>query len=234
MDERESSQGQVNEALRANLEALLFVSEEPQHITRLADAIPDATREQIQEAVDQLIKEYASERYGIQLVEIAGGYQMCTKSSYAASINKLFEKRRRRSLSKPALETLAIIAYKQPITRAEVEIIRGVNVDGAVHTLLERHLIKISGRKDVPGRPFLYRTTKSFLQYFGLKSLADLPKVEDVTLGLQPPADYQEQPEFWDNMDAESAPKELIEDVSGEQETEEQHPPSSSPPVDTE
>ena len=188
------------EILRANIEALLFVSEDPQTIPRLAEAVPGTSREEIQQILDDLKQEYAVERSGIELVEIAGGYQLCTKPAYAASINKLFERRRKRTLSKQALETLAIIAYRQPLTRAEVEIIRGVNVDGSLHSLLERRLIKIAGRKNIPGRPFLYRTTKSFLQYFGLKRLADLPKVEDITHGLQPLQDQygeDQQPQLW-------------------------------------
>jgi segregation and condensation protein B len=192
------------ELLRANLEALLFVSEDPQSVTRLNDAIPEAEREEIREVLEEMGREYQEGAHGIHLVEIAGGYQICTKPVFATSINKLFERRRKRSLSKPALETLAIIAYKQPITRAEVEVLRGVNIDGALHTLLERRLVKIAGRKDVPGKPFLYRTTKSFLQYFGLKSLKELPKVEDVSQGLQPPEELlsrEEEPELWDNVE---------------------------------
>jgi len=209
-----------SEILRANLEALLFVSEEPQSVSRLAEAIPGTSPEEVQDALDSLMREYTAERFGIQLVEIAGGYQLCTKGAYSASINKLFERRRSRTLSKPALETLAIIAYRQPITRAEIEIIRGVNVDGVLHSLLERRLVKISGRKEIPGRPFLYRTTKSFLQYFGLKSLADLPKVDDITHGLQPLQEpEEEQPDLFGGVREEpSSPGE----------------PSASPPKEQE
>jgi segregation and condensation protein B len=182
-----------NIILQSNLEALLFVSDEPLNLKRLAEVIEGASREELSKALDDLMQRYEEEKYGIQLVEIAGGYQLCTKPACADAINKLFEKRRKRTLSKAALETLAIIAYKQPITRGEVEAIRGVNVDGAVHTLLERRLVKIAGRQDAPGRPFLYRTTKSFLQYFGLKNLKDLPKVEDVSQGLnQQPQDAED------------------------------------------
>jgi len=174
------------ELLRANLEALLFVSEDPQSVTRLNDAIPEAEREEIREVLEEMGREYQEGAHGIHLVEIAGGYQICTKPVFATSINKLFERRRKRSLSKPALETLAIIAYKQPITRAEVEVLRGVNIDGALHTLLERRLVKIAGRK------------------VGLKSLKELPKVEDVSQGLQPPEELlsrEEEPELWDNVE---------------------------------
>ncbi len=195
--------------LRANLEALLFVSEEPQSLMRLAEAIPDVSRDEVQQALAVLAEEYKDSRYGLDLVEVAGGFQVCTKPDYADSINRLFERRRKRTLSKPALETLAIVAYKQPITRAEMEAIRGVNVDGAIHTLLERRLIKIGGRKEVPGKPFFYRTTKSFLQYFGLKSLSELPKVDDIAQGLKPLHDQQleqespQQPELWSGMEEE-------------------------------
>jgi segregation and condensation protein B len=173
----------------ANLEALLFVSEDPQSLDRLCEAIQGAERKDVKEALDNLSEEYKEEDRGIQLIEIAGGYRLCTKDVFADSISRLFERKRKRTLSGPALETLAIVAYKQPITRPEIEAIRGVNVDGALHTLLERHLVKIGGRKEVPGRPFFYRTTKSFLKYFGLNSLKDLPKVEDITQGLQEPTE---------------------------------------------
>jgi len=216
-----------SDTLRANLEALLLVSEEPQTAARLAEAIPGATREEVQEGLDALMREYTEERFGIQLAEIAGGFQLCTKAAYSESINKLFERRRTRTLSKPALETLAIVAYKQPITRAELEIIRGVNVDGVIHSLLERRLVKISGRKDIPGRPFLYRTTKSFLHYFGLNSLNDLPKVEDITHGLQPLGQQEQaQPELFDAMEEQlSSP-----DAQGEESASEETPDSPPPP----
>jgi len=214
--------------LRANLEALLFVCEEPQNLRRLAEAIPDATKQEVQEALDALMREYAVERFGIQVVEIAGGYQMCTKATYAASINKLFERRRKRSLSKPGLETLAIVAYRQPITRAEIEAIRGVNVDGAIHTLLDRRLIKIAGRKEVAGRPFLYRTTKSFLHCFGLKSLSDLPKVDDIAQGLQPLEQAEEQPQLWDQAQ-EDQPLSSTDAPPVPIEGEDDQPPESTP-----
>ncbi len=219
-----------SEFLRANLEALLFVSEEPQTITRLSEAMPGTTPEQVQEALDTLMREYTAERYGIQLAEIAGGYQLCTKGSYSASINKLFERRRTRTLSKPALETLAIIAYRQPITRAEIEIIRGVNVDGVLHSLLERRLVKISGRKEIPGRPFLYRTTKSFLQYFGLNSLADLPKVDDITHGLQPLQEpEEEQPALFDELEEQPGSPDSKSGAPASRESDEtQNPPDKT------
>ena len=203
MTAKDGAEIMENEQLRATLEALLFVSEEPQSAKRLAAAIPDIREDAVKETLGTMMQEYESERFGIQLVEIAGGYQLCTKSDNNIAINKLFERRRRRSLSKASLETLAIVAYKQPLTRAEVEIIRGVNCDGSLHSLLERRLIKIAGRREIAGRPFLYRTTKSFLQYFGLNSVKDLPKVEDITQGLGP-LQADDQPEFWDELSEDS------------------------------
>ncbi len=129
----------------------------------------------------------------LQLVEIAGGYQLCTKPEMSVHIDRFFERRKRATLSGAALETLAIIAYQQPITRAELEAIRGVNVDYIVHSLLERRLIRVAGRKDAPGKPFMYRTTRFFLEYFGLGSLDDLPQVDELREAFsREPSEQQE------------------------------------------
>ena len=122
------------------------------------------------------------------VVEIAGGFQMLSNSNAAPYIREFYKTKTKEKLSRPALESLAIIAYKQPVGRAEVEVIRGVNSDGTIAHLLNKGLIKITGRKEVPGRPFLYGTTKEFLEYFGLKSLEDLPKIEEFNqLGVEVP-----------------------------------------------
>jgi segregation and condensation protein B len=126
----------------------------------------------------------------LQIVEVAGGYQLTTRPELHEWVRKLFHERTTQKLSVQSLETLAVIAYKQPITALEIGEIRGVNTSGVLSTLLERHLIKIAGRKNVVGRPFVYATTKEFLIRFGLKDLGDLPKIEDMAeaLGFDPPA----------------------------------------------
>ena len=128
------------------------------------------------------------------VVEIAGGWQMLSNSHVAAYIRAFYKTKTKEKLSRPALESLAIIAYKQPVGRAEVEVIRGVNSDGTIAHLLNKGLIKIIGRKEVPGRPFLYGTTKEFLEYFGLKSLEDLPKIEEFNqLGVDAPREMRQR-----------------------------------------
>ena len=132
---------------------------------------------------------------GLQFVEVAGGYQIVTRPELHEWVRRLFHERTSQKLSVQALETLAVIAYKQPITAMEVTEIRGVNTTGVVGTLLERGLVKISGRKQVVGRPFLYATTREFLDRFGLKDLTDLPKIEDMAdaLGFEPPVGLAQQ-----------------------------------------
>ena len=145
-------------------------------------------------AIEALKVDYDS-RPGLQLVEIAGGYQIVTRPQLHEWVRRLFHERSSQKLSVQGLETLAVIAYKQPITALEIGEIRGVNTSGVLSTLLERHLIKIVGRKNVVGRPFLYATTKEFLIRFGLKDLGDLPRIEDMAeaLGFDPPAGLIEQ-----------------------------------------
>ncbi len=162
------------------IEALLFVSGEP-----LAPSALKTTTElpetEISQILDELIAEYRERDSGLLIIEIANGYQMVTNPHYAQWIKKFKNTAASGKLSMPALETLAIIAYKQPIIKAELEQIRGVNSDGVVKTLLDRRLIKIMGRKEVPGKPLLYGTTREFLQYFGLKDLTELPTISELT-----------------------------------------------------
>ncbi len=145
-------------------------------------------------ALAELARRY-SHSGGLQCVEVAGGYQIVTRPELHEWVRRLFHERTSQKLSVQALETLAVIAYKQPITAMEVTEIRGVNTTGVVGTLLERGLVKITGRKQVVGRPFLYGTTREFLDRFGLKDLTDLPKVEDMAdaLGFEPPVGLAEQ-----------------------------------------
>jgi segregation and condensation protein B len=175
--------------LKAILEALIFASPEPltpKAIYKLLDSEP---KEDVQAALAELKRDY-DRPGGLQLVEVAGGYQIVTRPDLHDWVRRLFHERTTQKLTVQALETLAVIAYKQPVTALEIAEIRGVNIVGVLSTLLERHLIKIVGRKQVVGRPFLYATTREFLIRFGLNDLSDLPKVEDMAeaLGFEPPA----------------------------------------------
>ncbi len=162
------------------IEALLFVSGEPLAISSLKN-ITDIPETELTQFMEELIAEYRERNGGLLIVEIANGYQIVTHPSYALWIKKFKSTSTANKLSMAALETLAIIAYNQPIIKAELENIRGVNSDGVVKTLLDRRLIKIMGRKEVPGKPLLYGTTREFLQYFGLKDLTDLPTMKELS-----------------------------------------------------
>ncbi len=173
---------------KSAIEAILFVSEKPVVLDQLKEVFPELKPSQIHDLIKQLQEEYVNREAGMALMEIAGGFQMLSNSHAAAYIREFYKTKTKEKLSRPALESLAIIAYKQPVGRAEVEVIRGVNSDGTIAHLLNKGLIKITGRKEVPGRPFLYGTTKEFLEYFGLKSLEDLPKIEEFNqLGVDMP-----------------------------------------------
>src|SRR5271168_2935466 len=175
---------------KSGIEALLFVSEKPVLLDQLKEVFPELKPSEITDLIKQLQEEYVNREAGMVVVEIAGGFQMLSNSHAAAYIREFYKTKTKEKLSRPALESLAIIAYKQPVGRAEVEIIRGVNSDGTIAHLLNKGLIKITGRKEVPGRPFLYGTTKEFLEYFGLKSLEDMPKMEEfVQLGVDVPSE---------------------------------------------
>lgn len=166
------------EKIKAIIESLLFINERPVEITELMQVI-EIGKKEIEELIDALALEYTQREAGICIVKVAGGYQMCSSPQNEAWVKKMYQERSKQKLSIASLETLAIIAYKQPVTRIEIEAIRGVNVDGVVRKLSELGLIKIGGRKDVVGKPFIYVTTRKFLEYFGINSLKDLPKLED-------------------------------------------------------
>lgn len=161
------------------VEALLFVAEEPLPPDKIAEILGAKTKD-VRKILRELQQEYAAPEHGLQVMEIAKGYQFATKPEMAPVIEKLFKGEKSYSLSQAALETLAIIAYRQPVTRVDVEAIRGVKVDGVINTLEKRRFIRTVGRKDAPGRPILYGTTKEFLQYFGLKDLSELPRLSSV------------------------------------------------------
>jgi segregation and condensation protein B len=184
----------VSAELKAVVEALIFASPEPLTPKMLYRLLADEPKEDVAATVEALKADYES-RPGLQFVEVAGGYQIVTRPELHEWVRRLFHERSTQKLTVQGLETLAVIAYKQPITALEVGEIRGVNTSGVLSTLLERHLIKIIGRKNVVGRPFLYATTKEFLIRFGLNDLTDLPKIEDMAdaLGFDPPARLIEQ-----------------------------------------
>ena len=167
------------------IETLLFISTRPLTLERLREVFDrEINRAAIKTILDELIAEYQGRN--LQLVEIGGRYQLCTRPEYSPWIKKFYQIEKSTKLSQAALETLAIIAYKQPITRVEIEEIRGVESGGVLRTLLEKKLVKVLGRKNVPGKPLMYGSTWEFLQYFGLKDLSELPSLKDKE--LQDPA----------------------------------------------
>lgn len=167
------------ESSKKIIEALLFACDRPLILTEITEVLGELSQEEVKNLILELKNEYESAGRAFQISEIAQGFQLTTDPSYATWLKKLYKIHHKERLTMPSLETLAIVAYKQPITRTEIELIRGVNVDGVINTLLERNLIKIVGRKEVPGRPFVYGTTREFLEFFGLRSLEDLPKLEE-------------------------------------------------------
>ena len=160
---------------RRILEGILFVSPEPVAPKRIKSALPGVEPAVIQQLIDELNAEYAQRQHAFFIQEVAGGWRLVTDPQLAAWIKRAMELPREDSLSKRSLETLAIVAYKQPLTKAEIETIRGVDVSGTLDTLLERQLVEVVGRKETPGRPMLYGTTTEFLRHVGLKLLKDLP-----------------------------------------------------------
>ena len=168
------------EEIKPIVESLIFAAEEPIPVRKLVEIIEDIESAQIQEAVAQLKNDYNTQGRSFQIEEIAGGYQLFTRPEYYEWIAKLRKKTGETKLSQAALETLAIIAYKQPILRADLEAIRGVQSGQIIRLLMEKDLVKVVGRDESLGHPLLYGTTKKFLEYFGLKNIKDLPKVEEL------------------------------------------------------
>ena len=160
------------------IEALLFASDVPLEAERIREVLDLENVAAARGLVEELMARYEADPHGLSIVELGGGYRMVTRPELAPWLVRLARARTRVRLSRPALETLAIIAYKQPVSRPELDAVRGVNSDAVLDNLLERRLIRIGGRKEAPGRPFLYETTREFLVAFGLRDLNDLPKVE--------------------------------------------------------
>ena len=167
------------EELKSIVENVLLAADQPINADELCKIFLDGTdKSQLQSILDELKEEYSSRN--LQVIEVADGYQLCTRHEYNDYIRKFLKLDRSTRLSQPSLDTLSIIAYKQPLTRQEVDEIRGVDSSGVIKTLLEKKVIGPAGRKKVPGRPIMYRTTQKFLEYFGLKDLSDLPTLEDL------------------------------------------------------
>ena len=205
--------------LKSIIESLIFASPDPVSLKVIVKTIDSEPPEHVEEALASVCQEWKERSGGLQLVEVAGGYQIVTKPELHEWVRRLFHEHSKQRLSIPALETLAVVAYRQPVTGPEIAEIRGVNTSGVLGTLVERRLVKVVGRRAVIGRPFLYATTREFLDRFGLKDLEDLPKVEDMAeaLGMEVPT-----------MLTEVHPTEEILPFETESE------PASSEPDDTE
>ncbi len=199
------------EDMDRTLQALLFTSDKPVPASVLAGVLESGAKE-IQETVERVNAHLRDTGSPVMIKEIAGGYEFLTLPEFAPYIKKLYKNRYLTRLSRAALEVLAIIAYKQPITKQEVESIRGVNSDGVYHTLLERKLVRIAGRKEAPGRPLLYGTTKEFLQYLGINSMEDLPKIEEIKSILE----KDEFTESWEDR-IETAKNQTVFEFNQEQ-----------------
>jgi segregation and condensation protein B len=165
--------------LKPIIEALIFASDTPLTVEKIKQILENVTKKEIDEIIEELQKEYQEQNRGFQMKEVANGYQLRTQTAFSPWLKRL-KKTKPFRLTQPTLESLAIIAYRQPITRMEVEKIRGVDSGGVLKTLLDKKLISIVGKKDVPGKPFLFATTKTFLEVFGLENLASLPTLKDI------------------------------------------------------
>lgn len=201
--------------LNQHIEALIFCSEQSLGIDEIAASLKlsygwELSEEEILAATEAVQQKYLGEEFSFELVEISGGFQFLTKKDYFPTVNALIQHKAKKKLSVAQMETLSIIAYKQPISKSEIEHIRGVNCDYAIQKLLEKELISISGKSDGPGRPILYSTSESFMDYFGIKSVKDLPQLKDIHVEsneIGQPADYIE------NTSEEVAVETLNEEV---------------------
>ncbi len=169
------------------IEAVIFAADGPVSVEQLARVVETFDADTITRLISELQQEYDANKRSFQIVEIANGFQICTRDEYAPWIKRFYTTELSSRLSVSALEALAIIAYRQPATRAEVEEVRGVNSDSVIHTLLERNLIQILGRKQAPGKPMIYGTTTEFLMHFGLRDLSELPSIDEIERMLGTP-----------------------------------------------
>jgi segregation and condensation protein B len=175
--------------IKKAIESIIFISDQPVSVDKLSLAFPNVERAQLRKCLKELVEEWEALNRGFLLSEIAGGFQFRTDPRYSEDISNYNKKVRKFRLSRAALEVTAIIAYKQPVTKVEIEAIRGVDSSGVINVLMERRVIEIKGRKEVIGKPFLYGTTSEFLEVFGLKTLNDLPtlkELDEITQNLEP------------------------------------------------
>lgn len=217
-----------NDQLSGILQALIFVSGDPVPIKRLGESL-DLPDVRIQEGLEHLNNRLFENGSGIQIMEVAGGVQLRTRPIYSAYVNHFLERKRTFTLSGAALETLAIVAYKQPITRAEIEAVRGVGADGVLKSLLDKRFLKVTGVREAPGRPNLYGTTKHFLEHFGINSLKDLPPIDDIekTFSSGAAVEDEAQPTEKQTDAPEAGPEASSEEAANE-------PTSAEPAADGE
>ncbi|HRD02936.1 MAG TPA: SMC-Scp complex subunit ScpB [Candidatus Saccharicenans sp.] len=175
----------MNDQLKAILEVFIFLSQEPLTINKMKEVLGEVPEEELQASLAALLADFNQENHGIQIVQSGGGYLFTTKPEHDQWVRRWLQIEKKTRLSTAALETLSIIAYHQPITQAEVSAIRGVDSTYSIKNLLQKKLIKIVGRKKAPGNPLVYRTSEKFLEYFGLNSLDDLPKEEEIAKILE-------------------------------------------------
>ena len=210
------------ELLRQQIEALVFCSEQSISLEEIAASLKisfdwDLEEVEILTAIAEIKAKYTSDDFAFELLEISEGYQFLTKKEYHITVSALIQHKAKKKLSVSQMETLAIIAYRQPISKTEVEHIRGVSCDYAMQKLLEKELIEISGKSDGPGRPILYSTSRSFMDYFGIKSVKDLPQLKDLHLeqneiGLPVEENYSE------HLSSPDSEESLFEEIPGESE----------------
>jgi len=201
------------EELKAIVENILLASDQPVTPDDLQSTLMNGTEKaELRSLLQELQEEYQSRN--LRIDEVAGGYQLCTRTEYSDWIRKFLKLDKTTKLSQPSLDTLSIIAYKQPLTKQEVEEIRGVDCGGVIRTLLDKKIVALAGRKKVPGRPIMYRTTRKFLEYFGLKDLADLPTLEDLQDELQGEleSNVQEEMAFNTSREQNVLPEGRVED----------------------
>ena len=204
--------------LRSILEGILFVSDSPVKLKTLIDVLPDVSKESIERTLQSMKAECEDPAKGLELVEVAGGVQYRTKPHLAEHINRL-KKVKPVKFSSSAMETLAIVAYRQPVIRPEIERIRGVDCGWTLRVLMEKGLVKMMGRKDLPGRPIIYGTTQTFLELFGLNSLVDLPTLKEI----QPPPVVEELEAVEKEISGEGeirSPTDEIREAGGESQDE--------------
>ena len=217
------------------IESLLFVAEEPLTIDRLKKIITDAQSQQLRGALEELAADYETRQGGFYLNHVADGYQIRTRPEYKEWIKRMIQPKPLR-LSKAALETLAIIAYKQPVIRSDVEHIRGVDCGGVLRVLLERKFIRVLGRKEIPGRPLIYATTKRFLEVFDLKNLKDLPtpkEIEEFGSALAEEMDETDRDEQATEISSEDTEETVASSIPAESEIPAENPQTSMEPDET-